>query len=94
MGNRYSKSDENEKILYKEATNFYSWSMSEFLRYDEIKVDEVDKLEGTSNTPDDSGIGHFLEFFQNILIILMQKQRMSPFALKTKLVLRINLLVI
>ena len=31
MGDRYVKSDENKKILYKDAINFYGWAMSEYL---------------------------------------------------------------
>ena len=29
MGDRYVKSDENKKILYKDAKNLYGWAMSE-----------------------------------------------------------------
>ena len=35
MGDRYVKSDENKKILYKDANNFYGWAMSEYLLYDD-----------------------------------------------------------
>ena len=40
MGDRYVKSDENKKILYKDANNLYGWAMSEYLPYDEIKFDK------------------------------------------------------
>ena len=36
MGDRYVKSDENRKILYKDANNLYGCAMSEYLPYDEI----------------------------------------------------------
>ena len=38
MGNRYVKSDENNKIIYADATNLYGHSMSQFLPYDEIEM--------------------------------------------------------
>ena len=38
MGNRYVKSDENNKIIYADATNIYGHSMSQMLPYDEIEM--------------------------------------------------------
>ena len=38
MGDRYVKSDENNKITYADATNLYGHSMSQFLPYDEIEM--------------------------------------------------------
>ena len=38
MGDRYLKSDENRKIIYANAKNFYGHSMSQPLRYDEIEM--------------------------------------------------------
>ena len=38
MGDRYVKSDENNKILYIDATNLYGHSMCQFLPYDEIEM--------------------------------------------------------
>ena len=67
MGNRYVKSDENKKILYKDATNLYGHSMSQMLPYDEIEMWHghpdlnLNWLEEISNTPDDSDMGCFLE---------------------------------
>ena len=37
-GDRYVKSDENKKILYIGANNFYCWAMSESLHHDEIEM--------------------------------------------------------
>ena len=34
MGDRYVKSDDNKKILYVDAINFYGWAMSHSLFYD------------------------------------------------------------
>ena len=36
MGDRYIKSDENEKIFSMDATNLYGHSMIQVLLYDEI----------------------------------------------------------
>ena len=59
MGDRFVKSDENKKLLYKDANNLYGWAMSENLPYDEFKFDNIVKLEDILNTPDDSDIGFF-----------------------------------
>ena len=65
MGDRYVKSDENEKIIYIDATNLYGHSMSQDLPYDEIEMCHghpdlyMNKLEELLNTPDDSDIGYF-----------------------------------
>ena len=61
MGDRYVKSDENKKILYAGANNFYGHSMSETLRYDKFIFDKNVKLEDILNTPDDSDIRYFIE---------------------------------
>ena len=44
MGDRYIKSDDNEKILYKDASNLYGHSMSQPLPFDENKFDKNNKL--------------------------------------------------
>ena len=67
MGDRYVKSDENRKILYKDATNLYGHSMSQLLPYDEIEMwhgypDKYWKwLDEILNTPDDADIDYFIE---------------------------------
>ena len=61
MGDRYVKSSDNKKILYKDANNLYGWAMSQPLPYDEIKFDNNVKVENILNTPDDSDIGYFVE---------------------------------
>ena len=67
MGDRYVKSDENKKILYRDATNLYGHSMSQMLPYDEIEMwhGDPDKywnwLVEILNTPDDADIGYFVE---------------------------------
>ena len=61
MGDGYVKSDENKKILYADANNFYGHSMSKSLLYDEIKFDKNVNTEDILNTPDDSDIGYLIE---------------------------------
>ena len=67
MGDRYVKSDENKKIIYMDATNFYGHSIIQHLPYDEIEMWcgnpdlYMNWLEENLNTPDDSDIGYFGE---------------------------------
>ena len=61
MGDRYVKSNENEKILYIDANNLYGHSLSEPLPYDEPKFEKDMSLDEILVTPDDNDIGCFLE---------------------------------
>ena len=67
MGNRYVKSDENNKDSLMDATNLYGHSISQVLPYDEIKMLHgysdlyMNCLQEILNTPDDSDIGYFVE---------------------------------
>ena len=61
MGDRYINSDDKKKILYIDAKNLYSHSMSQLLPYDEIKFDKSVKLEDILNTPVDRDTGYFVE---------------------------------
>ena len=67
MGDRYVKTDENNNIIYADATNLYGHSMSQFLPYDEIEIrhGHPDKywkwLDEILYTPHASEIGYFLE---------------------------------
>ena len=67
MGDRYAKSDENKKIFYADANNFFCHSRSQPLSYDEIEMWHghpdlyINKLEEILNTPDDSDIGYFIK---------------------------------
>ena len=60
IGDRYVKSDENKKILYKDANNLYGHSMNQTLPYDEIKFNQNVKLEDILNTSDEIDIGYFV----------------------------------
>ena len=83
MGDRYVKSDENEKLLYKAANNLYGWALSEYLPYDEIKFDRNVKLEDILNTPDDSDIGYFIEVDLKYTDNIKEKTKQLPFAPKS-----------
>ena len=61
MGDRYVKSDDNKKVLYREANKLYDYSMSQRLPYDQIKFDKNVKLEDKLDTADFSDIGYFVE---------------------------------
>ena len=67
MGDRYIKSDDIIKILYKVASNLYGHSMSQILPYDEFEMWNghsdlnMNKLEEILKTPDFSDINYFIE---------------------------------
>ena len=90
MGDRYVKSDEDNSILYIDATNLYGHSMSQMLPYDEIKIwhGHPDKywnwLEEILNTPDDSEIGYFLEVNLKNPDNIKQKTKYFPFCAENK----------
>ena len=90
MGDRYVKSDENNKIIYADATNLYGHSMSQFLPYDEIEMwhGHPDKywtwLDIILNTPNDSEIGYFLEFDLKYPDDIKEKTRYFPFCPENK----------
>ena len=90
MGDRYVKSDENNKIIYADATNLYGHSMSQFLPYDEMEMwhGHRDKywnwLEEILNTPDDSEIGYFLEVDLKYPDNIKQKTKYFPFCPENK----------
>ena len=90
MGDRYVKSDENNKIIYADATNLYGHSMSQMLPYDEIEMwhGHPDKywkwLDVILNTPDDSEIGYFLEVDLKYPDEIKQKTKYFPFCPENK----------
>ena len=58
--------------------------MSEYLPYDEIKIDRNVKLEDISKTPDDSDIGYFIEIDLKYPDIIKYKPKKIPFAPENK----------
>ena len=90
MGDRYVKSEEDNSILYIDATNLYGYSMSQMLPYDEIEIwhghsnkywNWLDKI---LNTPDDSEIGYFLEVDLKYPDNIKQKTKYFPFCPENK----------
>ena len=90
MGDRYVKSDEDNKIIYADATNLYGHSMSQMLPYDEIEMwhGHPDKywkwLDEILNTPDDADIGYFLEVDLKYPDDIKEKTRYFPFCPENK----------
>ena len=90
MGDRYVKSDENNSIIYIDATNLYGHSMSQMLPYDEIEMwhGHPDKywngLDEILNTPDDSEIGYFLEVDLKYPDNIKEKTKYFPFCPENK----------
>ena len=80
MGDRYIKSDDNKKILYIDAINLYGHSMSQPIPFDELKFDNFVKLEDILKTPDDSGIGYFIEVDLIYPNNIKEKTKNFPFA--------------
>ena len=90
MDDRYVKSDENNTVLYMDATNLYGHSISQMLPYDEIEMwhGHPDKywnwLEEILNTPDDSDIGYFLEVDLKYPDNIKEKTKNFPFCPENK----------
>ena len=80
MGDRYVKTDENKKILYKDANSLYGLAISEPLPFDEIKFDNIVKVEDIIKTPDDSDIGYFIEADLKYPDNIKEKTKHFPFA--------------
>ena len=91
MGDRYMKSNENKKILYKDATNLYGWATSQPLPYDKIKFDKNVKLENILNTPGDSDTRYFVEVDLKYPDNIKERTKHFPFAPLNK---KVNLAVI
>ena len=84
MGDRYVKSDEDNKIINADATNLYGHSMSQFLPYDEIKFEKDICLEEILNTPDDNVIGYFFEVDLKYPDDIKEKTKYFPFCPENK----------
>ena len=84
MADRYIKSDEIKKILYRDANNLYGLAMSEYLPYDEIEFDRNVELENIFNTLDDGDVGYFIEVDLEYPDIIKEKTKNFPFAPENK----------
>ena len=85
MGDGYVKSDDFEKNLYIDATNFYGHSMSQSLPFDEIKFERSTCLEHILNTRDGSDFYFFLEIDLRYPYNRRQKTNNSHLLLKKQL---------
>ena len=91
MGDRYVKSDENEKIFDIDANNLYGWAMPQMLPYDDIEMWYVHPdrymniIEDTLNTPDDSDIGFFVELDLKSPYNIKEKTIIFPFRPEKKI---------
>ena len=90
MGDRYVESDENNTVLYMDATNLYGHSMSQMLPYDKIEMWHghpdlyMNWLEEILNTPDDNEIGYFLEVDLKYSDDIKEKTKNFPFCPENK----------
>jgi hypothetical protein len=48
-------------IVYLDANSLYGWAMSQYLPYDEIKIDNTINIETVLNTPDENETGYVIE---------------------------------
>ena len=80
MGDRYTTSDDNKKILYIDANKLYGWAMSESLPYNEIKFERNVKLGDILNTPDASEIGYLIEVDSKYPDNIKEKTKSFPCA--------------
>ena len=98
MGDRYVKSDENNKIINADATKLYGHSMSQMLPYDEVEMwlGHPDKywnwLDEILNTPDDSDIGYFLEVDLKYPDDIIEKADIFHFVQRIKKLILINIM--
>ena len=84
MGDRYFKSTDNKKILYKDCTNLYGHRMSPPLPYDEIKFEKDICINEILNTPDESDIGYFVAVDLKYPDNIRQKTKYFPFCPENK----------
>ena len=90
MGDRYVKTDENEKIIFMDPIDIYGHSTSQILPFDEIEMWHghadlyMNWLEVILKTPDDSDISYFVEVDLNYPENIKERQRIFHFVRKKK----------
>ena len=89
LGPRYIKSDENTKLLYIDANNFYGWAMSQYLltgdfkkikrccEHDSVLMNEI--KEDILNTQGDNDNGYFIECDLEYPAEIKEKPENFPF---------------
>ena len=94
MGDRYVKSDENQKIIHIDAANFNGHSLSQLLPYDEIEMWHghsdlfMNKLEENINTPVESNFGSFIGVDLNYPYKIKEETKNFRFFSENKVTLR------
>ena len=83
-GDKFVKSNDNEKIVYEDAINIYRWAMSQSLLYDGINFETCICLDGIVNTPDANDNGYFLEGALRYPDNIKQKTKHFPFPPENK----------
>ena len=73
-----------KKLVYKDATNVYGYSVSQPLPIHEIKFERGLRLEESLNRPDNSHIGYFSEGNLRYLFNIGQKTNNFPFCPENK----------
>ena len=98
MGDGYVKSDENQKIVYSVANNWYRYAISEYIPYNKLErwrghpEPYLNKLEDILNTPDGSDIGYFSEVDIKYSDEIKENTKVFLVLLKVSPVLKISLL--
>ena len=98
MGDRYVKTDENEKIIFLDAFDIYGLSTSQILPFDGIEMWHghpesrfyMKWLESILKTPDDSDIGYFVEVHLKYPENIQEKQRIFHFVRKKVILKKIK----
>ena len=80
MGSRLVFSNNYQKVIYIDANNLYGWAMSQYLPYDEIKLETDFSIDDILQTPDDNDIGYFIEVDLSYPKEIKEKSKYFPFA--------------
>ena len=57
----YDSNKESNYIMYLDANNLYGWAMSQFLPYDDVKINTDITRDVILNTPDENETGYVIE---------------------------------
>ena len=57
----YDPNKESNYIMYLDANNLYGWAMSQFLPYDDVKINTEITIDEILNTPDENETGYVIE---------------------------------
>jgi len=57
----YDSNKESNYIMYLDANNLYGWAMSQFLPYDDVKINKEITIDEILNTSDENETGYVIE---------------------------------